>query len=157
MLFAVVGFAGLVLLGTFLGSADVVPTAPQTVRNRLVIVTAGGASHKFNIEIAETPEQKAYGLMFRRDMEPDAGMLFPFGQEQAISMWMKNTYLPLDMIFADSAGVITRIHKNAVPESLETIDGGFAAAVLEVNAGTADRLGISPGDVMRHPVFSEKN
>ncbi len=156
MFFAVIGLVGLVLIGAYLVSRDSTGL-PQTVRNNLTIKTATGIEHVFKIELAQTPEQQAYGLMFRREMDPDAGMLFPFGREQELFMWMKNTYLPLDMIFANSAGVITKIHKNAVPESLDTISGGIAAAVLEVNAGTADRLGILEGDVMLHPVFTQKN
>lgn len=151
--FGVLAVAGLVLLGAELNNARGTAGLPKTARNVLIIETAQGVRHKFNIELAETPEQKTYGLMFRKEMPEDAGMLFPFGQEQVVHMWMKNTFIPLDMIFTDSAGKITRIHKNAVPHSLETIEGGMAAAVLEINGGIADKLGIMPGDVMKHPVF----
>ncbi len=149
---AVIAIAGLVFFGATLKTQDE-GALPETTRNILIIETAGGARHEFNIELAQTPEQKTYGLMFRKEMPENAGMLFPFGQEQEVFMWMKNTYIPLDMIFTDGMGTITHIHKNAVPHSLETIVGGIAAAVLEVNGGIADKLGISEGDVMKHPVF----
>lgn len=140
-----------VVLGLLLwlaaGGSDVSP------RQKLTIRTQSGQEHVFRIEVADTPEQKAYGLMFRRVLEPDAGMLFPFTPPQDVRMWMKNTLIPLDMLFTDEAGVITKIHENAVPESLERIEGGVVAAVLELPGGTAGRLGLGPGDVMEHPFF----
>lgn len=135
------------LLWLAVGGGDVSPRQVLTIR------TQSGQEHVFRIEVADTPEQKAYGLMFRRALEPDAGMLFPFMPPQDVRMWMKNTLIPLDMLFADEAGVITKVHENAVPESLERIEGGVVAAVLELPGGTARRLGLGPGDVMEHPFF----
>ena len=120
----------------------------------LSIETAAGAEHAFQVEIAETPEQRAQGLMFRRQMAADAGMLFLFGGSQVRGMWMKNTLIPLDMLFIDETGKIVRIEERTVPHSERAIvSGGPVSAVLELNAGTASRLMIKPGDWVRHPAF----
>jgi uncharacterized membrane protein (UPF0127 family) len=119
----------------------------------LTIVSAAGP-HKFGVEIATTPAQMEQGLMFRRSLAPDAGMLFDFGRPTMAMMWMKNTLIPLDMLFVDEHGRIVNIHQRAVPGSLETI--GAAApvrAVIELNGGTAARLAIKPGDRVIYPIF----
>jgi hypothetical protein len=101
----------------------------------------------FEVEVASTREQRARGLMFRKTIPERDGMLFDFGRDQEIRMWMKNTLIPLDMIFIKSDGHILRIEQNAEPESLRLISsGGPARSVLEVKAGTATRFGISVGD-----------
>jgi uncharacterized membrane protein (UPF0127 family) len=118
------------------------------------IETAGGETHFFLVEIAETPEQRAQGLMFRRQLDAGAGMLFLFGGSEVRGMWMKNTLIPLDMLFIDEEGKIVRIEESTVPHSERAIISGEpVAAVLEVNAGTASRLMIKPGDRVRHPAF----
>lgn len=120
-------------------------------RSELTIVS-GGKRHLFQIEMAISAEQMAQGLMFRRQMAPDAGMLFLHREERELSMWMKNTFIPLDMVFIAADGRITRIAQRTVPQSLTTISSdGPAMAVLELNAGTAERLGIKPGDRVEHP------
>ena len=120
----------------------------------LAIETAAGDTHDFRVEIAETPEQRAQGLMFRRHLDADAGMLFLFGSVEVRGMWMKNTLIPLDMLFIDETGKIVRIEERTVPHSLRAIvSGGPVSAVLELNAGTASRLAIEPGDRVRHPAF----
>jgi hypothetical protein len=120
----------------------------------LSIETADGGAHAFEVEIAETPDQRAQGLMFRRQMAADAGMLFLFGRAEERAMWMKNTLIPLDMLFIDETGRIVRIEERTVPHSLRAIvSGGPVSAVLELNAGTASRLLIKPGDQVRHPAF----
>lgn len=132
------------------------PAAAQAIfgTGRLSIETAAGKTHDFQVEIAETPEQRAQGLMFRREMAADAGMLFLFGGSQERAMWMKNTLIPLDMLFIDEKGKIVRIAERTVPYSTRAItSGGPVAAVLELNAGTASRLAIKPGDRVRHPAF----
>jgi uncharacterized membrane protein (UPF0127 family) len=117
-------------------------------------IHAGSKRHSFQIELAITGEQMAQGLMFRRQMAADAGMLFLHPSERELSMWMKNTYLPLDMLFIAADGRITRIAARTVPHSLATISSeGPALAVLELNAGTAERLGIKPGDRVEHAAF----
>jgi hypothetical protein len=118
------------------------------------IETAGGRTHDFRVEIAATADQRAQGLMFRRQLAADAGMLFLFGASKERAMWMKNTLIPLDMLFIDEAGRIVRIEERTVPQSTRSIfSGGPVAAVLELNAGTASRLAIRPGDRVRHSAF----
>jgi uncharacterized membrane protein (UPF0127 family) len=119
----------------------------------LTIVTAGGP-RKFTVELAATPAQMEQGLMFRQSMAPDAGMLFDFKTPSMASMWMKNTVIPLDMLFIDAQGRIVNIAERTVPGSLDPV--GAAApvrAVLELNGGTAARLGIRPGDRVLFPIF----
>ena len=92
--------------------------------------------------------------MFRRSLAADRGMLFDFAQVEPVSMWMKNTYLPLDMLFIRSDGTISHIAENTEPLSTRVIpSGGPVLAVLELNAGSAKRLGIKPGDRVEHPLF----
>ena len=110
---------------------------------------------QFSVEIADTPQERSRGLMFRETLPRGAGMLFVYEAPQRASFWMKNTLIPLDMIFADRRGVVTRVHVGAVPGDLTGIDGGEGVyAVLEINGQLARRYGIEPGAVMRHPVFA---
>ncbi|HJM48947.1 MAG TPA: DUF192 domain-containing protein [Alphaproteobacteria bacterium] len=121
--------------------------------SELVIVTSEGR-HAFTIELAASPQDRARGLMYRRSLAPDAGMLFDYGAPLRISMWMKNTFIPLDMIFISADGAISHIVQRTVPHSLATIEAPMPArAVLEVNGGTAARLGIAVGDRVRHALF----
>lgn len=120
----------------------------------LSIETARGEAHSFQVEIAKSPAQRAQGLMFRRQMAADSGMLFLFGGSQERAMWMKNTFIPLDMLFIDEGGRIVRIEQRTVPQSLRAIRSGRpVTAVLELNAGTTSRLTIEPGDRVIHPAF----
>jgi hypothetical protein len=119
----------------------------------LTIESASGA-HKFTVEIATTPAQMEQGLMFRRNLAPDSGMLFVFKTPSRASMWMKNTFIPLDMLFIDPQGRIINIAERRVPESLDTTGAAAPArAVLELNGGTAARLGIRPGDRVLSPIL----
>jgi uncharacterized membrane protein (UPF0127 family) len=119
----------------------------------LQIITKAGA-RSFRVEVARSTEQLERGLMFRRELPKDQGMFFDFGWEHLILMWMKNTYIPLDMIFISKSGVIVSMVKDAAPMSENMLNsGGAARAVLEVNAGTADRLGIAIGDQVVYPLF----
>jgi uncharacterized membrane protein (UPF0127 family) len=119
----------------------------------LEIATKNGVK-VFAVEMARTDEQKATGLMYRQELPDGQGMLFDFSPEQPISMWMKNTFVPLDMIFIRGDGSILRIAENTTPQSERIISsGGPARAVLEVIAGTARRYGIAPGDRVAHPLF----
>jgi hypothetical protein len=123
-------------------------------RGELEIETGDGTRHVFQIELATTPEQKSQGLMFRRSLAPDGGMLFIYPSVRTISMWMRNTLIPLDMVFIAADGRIVKVAQRTVPMSLATISsGGPAKAVLEVNGGTAARLGLKPGDRVVHPAF----
>jgi uncharacterized membrane protein (UPF0127 family) len=119
----------------------------------LTIVSAAGPHH-FAVEVAETPAQMEQGLMFRRTMPPDAGMLFDYKTPTVATMWMRNTLIPLDMLFVDAQGLIINIHERAVPQSLDVIAAAAPVrAVIELNGGTAARLGIAPGDLVQHPIF----
>lgn len=149
----------LLALFILVATAAAVPAAAQSgfaafETVGLSIETAAGAQHSFQVEIAETGDQRAQGLMFRRQMGADAGMLFLFGGSEVRAMWMKNTLIPLDMLFIDETGKIVRIEERTVPHSERAIvSGGPVSAVLELNAGTASRLMIKPGDRVRHPAF----
>jgi uncharacterized protein len=119
----------------------------------LTIESAGGP-HRFTVEVAETPQEEARGLMFRKSLAADSGMLFDFKRPQEVAFWMKNTLIPLDMLFVDAEGRIAGIHANAVPLSLATIESpGPVRAVIELAGGTAARLGIKPGDRVLYPIF----
>ena len=136
-----------VLVVAFVGNAAAAPTAT-------LVIEANGTKHALQVELAATEKSRQVGLMFRRKMAADAGMLFDYGRTQPVAMWMKNTYIPLDMLFITADGRVVNIAKRTVPHSLATIVSvGRVRAVLEVNAGTTDRLGIKPGDLVRHRIF----
>ena len=119
----------------------------------LEIVTAAGR-HVFQVEIANNDATREHGLMDRRYMAPDHGMLFEFDREEPVSFWMKNTYIPLDMIFIAPSGVVTHIAANAEPLSERVVpSGGPSIAVLELDGGTAASIGLKVGDKVRHPFF----
>ena len=135
----------LVLLAPAPGAAQRALVAFET--DQVTIETAGGASHEFTVELARTPEQQAQGLMFRQRMPADAGMLFIFSPIRPASFWMKNTAIPLDILFIAPGGRIDQIAERTVPFSTASIQSkNKVAAVLELNAGTVKRLGIAPGD-----------
>jgi uncharacterized membrane protein (UPF0127 family) len=120
----------------------------------LEIVTKSGVQ-VFSVEMATTEEEKTTGLMYRKELADGKGMLFDFSPEQEVSMWMKNTYIPLDMIFIRADGRILRIAENTEPMSTKIIPSrGLAKGVLEVIAGTAQKYGIAPGDRVAHPLFN---
>lgn len=128
--------------------------APSAMTSPLTIVTGSG-EHSFIVEVADTDEVRRQGLMFREEMAADAGMLFVFEQAQVITMWMRNTPLPLDMIFLSSEGRVVHIAENTVPFSDAVISSRFATSfVLEVNAGVSARIGLKAGDRVLHPAFS---
>ena len=129
------------------------PLCAQEGLENIEIVTSEGPQ-RFSVEVMRTPEQLEKGLMFRRYMPDDRGMLFDFKTEQPVQFWMKNTYLPLDMLFISKAGKIVSIKENAEPLSEKLIPSGApVAAVLEVNAGTAARIHAKPGDTVRASIF----
>jgi uncharacterized protein len=122
---------------------------PETLQ----IVTASG-THDFHVEIAKDDVSRAQGLMNRPFMPRDRGMLFEFAREEPVSFWMKNTYIPLDMIFISRSGVVTNIVEKAEPLSERVIPSGPPClAVLELNGGVAASIGLKVGDVVRHPFF----
>ena len=115
-------------------------------------------SARFTVEIADTPESRKTGLMHRRSLAPQKGMLFVFESPGEVAFWMKNTLIPLDILFFDDAGVLASLRADTVPLSTDLISGGHGIkTVLEINAGTADRYGIDIGTEMRHPALDESN
>lgn len=117
-------------------------------------IVAKNGRHAFQVEVMRDDAQRARGLMFRRSMAADHGMLFDFDQPMPVNMWMKNTYLPLDMVFIRSDGTIARIAADTEPLSTKVISSGEPVlAVLELNAGTAAKFGIRPGDRVEHTMF----
>ncbi len=134
-----------------LGAGSSAPVRFET--SSLVVVTAQGRSD-FTVELALSEAQRMQGLQGRRRLAADAGMLFDFQGPGPVMMWMKDTYVPLDMLFIDSGGRIVNIAEHTVPLSLTVIrSAGPVRVVLELNAGTAARLGIKPGDRVLHSVF----
>lgn len=145
--FAVAVFGVLIAASVSATAAEVQP---------LEIVTKSGV-HVFSVEIAKTEQERATGLMYRKELAEGRGMLFDFTPEQQVSMWMKNTFIPLDMIFIRSDGRILRIAENTEPQSEKIISsGGLAKGVLEVIGGTAKKYGIQPGDRVAHPLFGTR-
>ncbi|OAP34544.1 hypothetical protein AU381_24775 [Sinorhizobium glycinis] len=137
------------LAALFLLSVSVASLAADVSfeRGKLRLLTSGGRVHDLTVELAVEPDQREQGLMHRRQMAPDHGMLFDFGETRRVMMWMRNTYLPLDMLFIAEEGTVRTIHENAVPLSEAIIDSEEPVAfVLELNAGTVQRLGIRLGD-----------
>ena len=123
---------------------------------RAAIETRRGALHSFSVELALSPEEQRQGLMYRRELAEDAGMLFFYPACARAAFWMKNTYIPLDMIFVAADGRIVRIARMTEPETLDIHDSGVPVnGVFEVNGGLTQRLGIEEGDFLRHPWFGE--
>ena len=125
-------------------------------RETLTLETAGGPK-VINIEIADGPEEKARGLMFRTALADTSGMLFPYPQPQELTMWMRNTYISLDMVFIRADGLVHRIEVRTEPLSERVIaSNGDVTAVLELAGGAAERLGLKPGDRVKHSHFNPK-
>ncbi len=149
--------AAVVLVAAGLGQprAGVAENAPEMVfpLSSLTIETETGRI-VFTVEVADTRARRIQGLQHRKALAPDAGMLFDYGESREIAMWMKNTHIPLDMLFIDDAGRVARVASDTEPFSLTPISSGEPVqAVLELNAGTAQTLGIRPGDRIHHPIF----
>jgi uncharacterized membrane protein (UPF0127 family) len=125
----------------------------QFQKSSLVIATHG-RDIKFDVELATNDAERARGLMYRKQLGPYEGMLFDFYKEMPVSFWMKNTLIPLDMVFIAADGTVKHVHANAVPMSTDTVPSRFPVrAVLEINGGSAALLGIKPGDIVKHPIF----
>lgn len=143
----------MIAAGLFIALPGAVAAEPRLPAEKLTLVTATGR-HVLDVEIANTGETRATGLMFRRKLAATRGMLFIYETAQPIQMWMRNTYISLDMVFITGAGSVHRIERNTEPFSERVIDsGGDVLAVLEVAAGTADRLQLKPGDTVLHRSF----
>ena len=145
-----------ILAFLLVATAGRVPASADEALEPLTIVTASGPK-SFSVEVMRNDEDRARGLMFRRYLPADRGMLFDFAGEQPVAMWMKNTLIPLDMVFIRKNGTIARIAENTEPESTRTISSGEPVlGVLELNGGTAAKLGIKAGDTVQHPMFGGK-
>jgi uncharacterized protein len=135
-------------------STGLVTPTPAAEQQTIEIASKNGV-HVFTVELAVTEQERERGLMFRKQLPEGQGMLFDFKQEQEVSMWMENTYIPLDMIFIRRDGRIWRIAEDTEPLSRAIISsGGPVLAVLEVIGGTARKLGIAPGDRVGAPMFA---
>ncbi len=122
---------------------------------KLTIVTGSGP-HEFQVEVMRTDQERERGLMERRFLPADRGMLFDFRNEQPVAMWMKNTYIPLDMVFIRRDGTVLRVAERAEPLSERTIEsGGPVLGVLELNGGAAALIGLQPGDKVDYPLFGK--
>jgi uncharacterized membrane protein (UPF0127 family) len=138
----------LVVLACPVGAEVTFETTPLTIES-------GDGPLSFEVELAMTPEQRRQGLMFRESLESDQGMLFDFGRTAPVTMWMRNTFVSLDMLFIDADGRIARIVADTQPLSDAVIgSGGPVRAVLELRAGTSEELGIEVGDQVVHPIFA---
>lgn len=125
-------------------------------REQLLIATKAGEK-EFKVEIADDPRETTIGLMFRRQMADDEGMLFDFGVEQPKSFWMRNTYIPLDMLFIKADGTIESIAERTTPLSEKSVPSkGPVRFVLEINGGLSDNLGIAPGDTVSGPAIESR-
>ena len=144
LVFAVVSFASFAACAAK-GNAPTV---------EIVAVTADKARHILHVEIANDDESRARGLMFRTEMPEDHGMLFVFPVERPLGFWMRNTFIPLDMIFIRGDGTIVHIHENAVPEDETVImSEGPVSRVLELNGGAARRMGLMEGDRLYNEAY----
>ncbi len=143
------GFAAALLLA--LGGAGSV--CAEARLEPLTVVTASGP-HPFKVEVMRTEPERERGLMYRKSMSRDHGMLFQYPTEQPVTFWMHNTYLPLDMVFIDRSGHVVSVARDAKPMDDTLIpSGGPALGVLELDAGVAGAIGLKPGDLVRHAMF----
>jgi hypothetical protein len=136
-------------------AAVAVPLAACSDEGKLVLHSSTG-EHSFNVEVVDTPETRAEGLMFRQELADDAGMLFDFKEERQVSFWMRNTFIPLDMIFVGADGVVKTIHVNARPQDPTSIPSQVPVQfVLEIPGGRSVEIGLQPGDTMEHPLVGD--
>ena len=127
--------------------AEPTSAQPALAKEPLDVVTRDGVRHEFQVEMALTPEQQRVGEMFRKSVPPDGGMLFDWGRPRESQMWMKNTLVPLDMVFINQDGTIRSIAESTVPRSLATVDSrGPVRATLELAGGVTAKLNITVGD-----------
>ncbi len=130
---------------------------PKTPGERVLIISSGGNYRVFHVELALTQEEQVRGLMDRDSLPEDSGMLFLWDTSEPRSFWMKDTKIPLDMLFIDESGKIVTLHENAVPEDTTSISSDVPVkAVLELAGGTVSKLGIKTGDIVHHPAFGNE-
>jgi uncharacterized membrane protein (UPF0127 family) len=143
------------MVGVLVLLAEAAAAASVTFVETPLAIEGASGRFEFTVELAASPAQRAQGLMFRTELEEDRGMLFDFGEPQRASMWMRNTYVPLDMLFVAADGRITQIATDTEPLT-DTVIASRAPvrAVLELRAGVTEKLGIAPGDRIVHPLFA---
>jgi uncharacterized membrane protein (UPF0127 family) len=130
---------------------------PQTAERETLAIESANGTHEFQVEIADDAREHQRGLMFRREMADEAGMLFVYGADQRASFWMRNTYIPLDMLFVKADGTIESIAKRTTPLSEKSVrSNGPVRFVLEINGGLCDELGITPGDMVTGPAIETR-
>jgi uncharacterized protein len=146
----------LALVAFCLAIAGAATNASAQALEQLTLVTSTGR-HVFQVEVMRTPDQRARGLMFRRFMPADRGMLFDFERVEPVAMWMQNTYISLDMVFIRPDGTVARVAEQTEPLSTRTIPSGEPVlGVLEVNAGIAAKIGLKAGDKVEHGLFKPR-
>lgn len=149
-------FTGLVpvALAAIFSFSAVQPVAAQC-NPQSVFLRGDWGQARFSVEVVDTVAERAQGLMNRDAMPMSAGMIFVYEHAQSVAFWMKNTLIPLDMVFVDAAGTVQKVHHNAVPHDLNPIPGGDdILVVLEINGGLAKLMGITKGSQMQHPAFA---
>ncbi len=155
-------FAAISLLCLSCAAADAGKSDAQSLdrdfsRSTLQIAGTDARLHTFRVWVADNETRRARGLMFVKQMDADAGMLFIYPRPQRIAMWMKNTILPLDMLFVAADGRVIKVAANTTPQSLETIESdGLALGVVEISAGIAAKLNIRAGSQVIHPAFLKR-
>ncbi|CUH62670.1 hypothetical protein TG4357_00237 [Thalassovita gelatinovora] len=131
--------------------------AAQSCRADSVYLKGGWGQARFSVELADNGDERARGLMFRESLPQSGGMLFVYPSPRIVSFWMQNTLIPLDMIFIDDTGMVRKVHHSAVPGDITGISSDSQVlAVLEINGGLSQAMGISPGTVLHHPAFDPK-
>ncbi len=149
----IAGRRTVVAIAALAGLVPSLAAGARTASPNLEVDTASGR-HGFTVELARSDAEREHGLMDRRAMADTAGMLFDFGRDQMLLFWMKDTYIPLDMVFIDHGGRVVSIKRDAKPLDETLISSQApAAGVLEVNAGIADKIGLKVGDEVRNPIF----
>ena len=149
---SLLGLLASVLL--LMGAGQPSPTHAATLRQEPLEITTSKATIRFTVEVADTEETRNRGMMYRKSLAPDKGMLFDFKTPREAAFWMRNTLIPLDIIFITQDGRILTIARNAVPHSEVPIpSGGVIRGVLELAGGRAAQLGIYPGDRVKHRIF----
>ncbi len=132
------------------------PPGANAFGNGTLVLKTNSGPHSFTIELATTPAERALGLMYRRALPADAGMLFLYEQPQPLTMWMRNTFIPLDMVFIGIDGKVHRIETHTEPFSTQLISSeGAVQSVLELNAGTAASIGLKAGDEVVYPGLNQ--
>jgi uncharacterized membrane protein (UPF0127 family) len=130
------------------------PRNPQGPQQPLEVATSSGKVVRFKVEVVDTPDSRERGLMYRRSLARNAGMLFDFKTPRPVAFWMRNTFIPLDIVFIRQDGVVANIAREAKPfDETPLPSSGPVVGVLEINGGEAARIGLKEGDLVRHPIF----